>query len=57
MHKPWLKNYPPGVPEQINPAEYRSVADVIRRSCERFADNPAYTSMGTTTTFAEYQRL
>ena len=56
MHKVWLKNYPPGVPAAINPAEYRSVAELIRRSCERFADNPAYASMGTTTTFAEYER-
>jgi len=56
MQKVWLKNYPPGVPADINPAEYGSVTEVIRRSCERFADNPAYSSMGTTTTFAEYER-
>jgi long-chain acyl-CoA synthetase len=56
MQKVWLKNYPPGVPAEINPAEYRSVTEVIRRSCERFAANPAYSSMGTTTTFAEYER-
>ena len=57
MNKAWLKNYPVGVPAEINPAEYRSLTELIRSSCERFADRPAYSSMGTTTTFAEYDQL
>ena len=57
MNKVWLKNYPAGVPEEINPAEYRSLAELIGNSCTRFAANPAYSSMGTTTTYAAYERL
>jgi long-chain acyl-CoA synthetase len=56
MKKIWLKNYPPGVPAQINPDEYRSLPEILAESCERFADLPAYTSMGTTVTYAEYER-
>jgi long-chain acyl-CoA synthetase len=57
MNKIWLKNYPPGVPEEINPDEYASLQELVSDSCARFADTPAYTSMGKTITYAEYDRL
>jgi long-chain acyl-CoA synthetase len=56
MKKIWLRNYPAGVPAEINPDEYRSLPEILAESCERFADLPAYTSMGTTVTYAEYER-
>jgi long-chain acyl-CoA synthetase len=55
--KPWLKSYPSGVPESINPAQYRSVVEVIDESCQRFADGAAFSSMGRTITYAEYELL
>jgi long-chain acyl-CoA synthetase len=55
--KPWLKSYPAGVPELINPNQYASVVQLIDESCARFADKPAFTSMGRTITYAEYERL
>jgi long-chain acyl-CoA synthetase len=57
MQKTWLKNYPVGVPAEINPDEYRSLQELISRSCAQFAELPAYSSMGTTTTYAQYDRL
>jgi len=57
MDKIWLKNYPPGVPAEINPDQFRSLRQLIDDSCERFADRPAYTSMGRTLSYAQYQRL
>jgi long-chain acyl-CoA synthetase len=51
----WLKNYPAGVPADINPAEYPSLLAVLDESCERFASLPAYTSMGRTITYGEYR--
>jgi long-chain acyl-CoA synthetase len=57
VNKIWLKNYPSGVPAEINPDEYSSLLEVIAESCGRFAELPAYTSMGTTVTFAQYDRL
>jgi long-chain acyl-CoA synthetase len=56
MQKPWLKRYPPGVPAQINPDEYPSLAALIDDACERFAELPAYTSMSRTITYYEYER-
>jgi long-chain acyl-CoA synthetase len=56
MQRPWLEHYPPGVPAQINPQEYPSLAAVIEDACERFAELPAYTSMNRTLTYHEYER-
>ena len=55
--KPWLRSYPSGVPELINPEQYRSAAEVIDDSCSSFAERPAFTSMGRTLSYAEYERL
>lgn len=57
MKKIWLKSYPPGVPAEINPDEYGSLLEMLDASCERFAALPAYTSMGRTITYAQYQAL
>ncbi|PZN27494.1 MAG: long-chain-fatty-acid--CoA ligase [Proteobacteria bacterium] len=55
--KVWLDSYPPGVPAEINPAEYPSINALLAEGCARFADQPAYTSMGTTITYREYETL
>ena len=57
MEKVWLKSYPPGIPPEINPAEYRSLLDMVERSLAKFRDQPAYTSMGRTLTFGELDTL
>jgi len=57
VEKIWLKNYPPGVPAEINPDEYPSLVAILDESCTRFADLPAFTSMDKTITYAEYDRL
>lgn len=57
MEKVWLKNYPVGVPAEINPDEYSSIVELVDESVQRFADRPAYTSMGRTIDYAEYDRL
>jgi long-chain acyl-CoA synthetase len=56
MNKIWLKNYPAGVPEQINPDEYPSLQALIGEACRQFADLPAYTSMGRTLSYGEYAK-
>jgi long-chain acyl-CoA synthetase len=57
MNKPWLKSYPPGVPAEINYHEYGSLLEVVDEACQRFAAQPAYTSMGRTITYAQYKDL
>lgn len=53
MHKPWLAQYPAGVPAEIDIDEFASLKEVLASSCARFADRPAYTSMGTSMTFRQ----
>ena len=57
MEKVWLKNYPAGVPAEINPHEYSSLLEIFEEACDRFAELPAFTSMGKTITYAEYDEL
>lgn len=57
MEKIWLRNYPPGVPAEIEPEKYGSLVELVERSFARYADNVAYISMGATITYAELDRL
>jgi len=54
--KPWLNEYPKGVPAEIDANEFQSVVDVIDRSCEQFASRDAYVNFGKTLTYAELDR-
>jgi len=54
MNKVWLKNYPSGVPAEINPNEYPSLTTLIESSCLRFASLDAFTSLGRTLSYEEY---
>ena len=53
----WLRSYPPGVPAEIRVDEFASLRAVLERSCERFADLPAFTCMGRTLTYAQVDQL
>jgi len=53
----WLKNYPAGVPAEINANEIASLQALVERSFEKFADRPAYTMMDRTLTYGDLDRL
>ncbi len=55
--KPWLAHYPPGVPAEIDPAQYGSLIEMIEESFGKYPDLPVYVSMGKTLTFREVNRL
>ena len=57
MDRIWLKNYPPGVAQDIDINEFASLREIIEKSCVRFADLPAYHNMGRTISFAELDRM
>ena len=40
MDKIWLKNYPPGVPHDIDPGQYRSAAHLLEEAMGKHAANP-----------------
>lgn len=53
MEKIWLNHYPKGIPAEVDIHEFASLKDVLKRSCERFSDLPAYSNMGASLTYAE----
>lgn len=53
MDKVWLAQYPKGVPAEIDLSEYDSLKDVLERSCQRFANLPAVSNMGSSLSYAE----
>jgi long-chain acyl-CoA synthetase len=57
MERIWLKSYPPGVPADIDPGEYRSLVELFENSVAQFRDRPAYHSMGKTISFGELDAL
>ncbi|MDS4069099.1 MAG: long-chain-fatty-acid--CoA ligase, partial [Candidatus Competibacter sp.] len=57
MEKIWLKEYPAGVPADIDPNEFASLKDILEKSCQRFVDLPAYSNMGVTLRYREIDRL
>ncbi|CUB04318.1 AMP-binding protein [Marinomonas fungiae] len=44
------------IPEQLNPKGFESVIDVLDEACRKFADLPAFTSVGRTITYAELKQ-
>jgi long-chain acyl-CoA synthetase len=53
MNKPWLAQYPAAVPAEIDFGPLASLNDVLAASCARFADRPAFHSMGTVMSFRQ----
>jgi long-chain acyl-CoA synthetase len=56
-NKPWLAAYPAGVPAEIDPAQYASLAHLFEKAVERFGALPAFTNRGTTLSFEDVDRL
>ena len=53
MEKTWLKQYPAGVPAEIDVAQYPSLVALLDESFTRYADRTAYKFMGKAITFRQ----
>jgi len=53
----WLKEYMPGVPHDIDPEAYHSLAELLEKSCETFRELPAFENMGVVLTYDDIDRL
>ena len=56
MDKIWLKNYPLGVPAEIDVGKYTSLRDMFERAVKNYGSRPAYTNMGRTITYTKLDR-
>jgi len=54
--KHWLKNYPAGVPAEIDPDLFSSIPDLLEKIVNKFADKPAYHNLGYTMSYAALEQ-
>ena len=57
MEKIWLKSYPPGVPHDINPDQYRSLTHMLEESFQKNASSPFAVCMESWMTYGELDQL
>src|ERR1700731_536773 len=57
MDRNWLKQYPPGVPADIDPDSYASLRDIFEQACAAHRHSPAFTNMGATLSYAQLDEL
>jgi long-chain acyl-CoA synthetase len=53
MERPWLRNYPPGVPAEIDPSQYASLVDMFNESLTKYRDRKGYICMGKSLTYGQ----
>ena len=51
----WLASYPEGMAGQIAPLGHTSIGALVESCCAQYADRPAFTSMGKTLTFRDFE--
>jgi len=57
VEKIWLKEYPAGVPAEIDLKRFASVKQIFEDCCTQFADRPAFVNMGVGITYKELDAL
>lgn len=50
---PWIKNYPSGIPSEIEGPDYNSIAEMMAATCDKHSGDPAFENMGRTLTYKE----
>ncbi|MCB0705036.1 MAG: AMP-binding protein [Saprospiraceae bacterium] len=54
--RPWLKNYPKGIPANIDPDAYPTVVNLLEESFEKYRKLPAFSCMGKTITYDQLDK-
>ena len=57
MDRNWLKQYPPGVPADIDPESFASLRDIFEEACAAHRHAPAFSNMGATLSYAQLDEL
>jgi long-chain acyl-CoA synthetase len=55
--RPWLEQYPPGVPAEVAVDDHTTLVDVLEDAFHRYAQRDAIVCMGTRLRFADVDRL
>ncbi|MDN3273782.1 long-chain fatty acid--CoA ligase [Frankia sp. RB7] len=57
MERIWLKQYPPGVPADIEPTQYASLVDLLEESFAKFADRKAFICMDKAISYRDLDQM
>ena len=57
MDKIWLKEYPQGIPAEVDIHEYSSLRDILEKSCRAFGDLPAYSNMSVSMSYRQLDEI
>jgi long-chain acyl-CoA synthetase len=57
LERPWLAQYPAGVPAQIDVDEYPSIVSVLEGAIASYRDRPAFANLGKVLTYVDIDRL
>ena len=55
--RPWLAQYPAGIPANIDTTPYPTLVDLLGEATEKFAGKPAFVCMGKSITYRELDRM
>jgi long-chain acyl-CoA synthetase len=53
----WLKQYPAGVPADIDPDRYASLRDIFEEACAAHQHSPAFSNLGASLSYAQLDEL
>ncbi|MEW6167610.1 MAG: AMP-binding protein [Pseudomonadota bacterium] len=56
MNQLWTRQYPPGVPQEIDVDAYASIVELVERSCDQYRSRTAYECMGVQLSYDELDR-
>jgi len=55
--RPWLSNYPSGVPANIDPKAYATLVDLFEETFQKYGSKPAFSCMGKELTYSQVDRM
>ena len=55
--RPWLANYPEGIPADIDADEYPCIPALLQEAIDSYRDQPAFSNMGISITYGELDEL
>src|ERR1700733_12395562 len=57
MERIWLKHYPPGVPADIDAAQYPSLVELLEESFAKFSDRKAFICMDKSISYRDLDEM
>ena len=57
IDRPWLKNYPAGMPANINPDQYPNLMAILDETFKKYGNKPAFVGFGKELSFSEVDTM